>query len=167
MGNHHKLAIEEFSRVIEIDKENWVAFYSRGDTQLNIGKHKEAIGDYNVALELKKDSDGLLNNFAWVLATSPVDELRDGKRAVELALRACELSEYKKPHILSTLAAAYAETGDFDTAIKWSSKAVEISQEDIQDQLKDELKSYKKGKPWRELKEDEEGPPVKKEKPVT
>ena len=88
-------------------------------------------------------------------------------RAVELALRACELSEYKKPHILSTLAAAYAEIGDFDTAIKWSSKAVEISPEDIQDQLKDELKSYKKGKPWRELKEDEEGPPVKKEKPVT
>ena len=167
MGNHHKLAIEEFSRVIEIDKENWIAFYSRGDTQLNIGKHKEAIADYNVALQLNKDSDGLLNNFAWVLATSPVDELRDGKRAVELALRACELSEYKKPHILSTLAAAYAETGDFDTAIKWSSKAVETSQDEIQDQLKDELKSYKKGKPWRELKEDEEGPPVKKEKPVT
>ena len=167
MGDHHQLAIEEFSRVIEIDKKSWIALYSRGDTQLNIGKHKEAISDYNVALQLKQDSEGLLNNFAWVLATSPVDELRDGKRAVELALRACELSEYKKPHILSTLAAAYAETGDFDTAIKWSSKAVEISQEDIQDQLKDELKSYKKGKTFRELKEDEEGPPVKKEKPVT
>jgi tetratricopeptide (TPR) repeat protein len=167
MGNHHKLAIEEFSRVIEIDEDNWIAFYSRGDTQLNIGKHKEAIADYNVALRLNKDSDGLLNNFAWVLATSPVDELRDGKRAVELARRACELSEYKKPHILSTLAAAYAETGDFENAIKWSSKAVEIGQEDIQGQLKDELKSYKRDKPWRELKEDEEGPPVKKEKPVT
>ena len=167
MGNHHKLAIEEFSRVIEIDKDNWIAFYSRGDTQLNIGKHKEAIADYNVALRLNKDSDGLLNNFAWVLATSPVDELRDGKRAVELARRACELSEYKKPHILSTLAAAHAENGDFENAIKWSSKAVEIGQEDIQGQLKDELKSYKRGKPWRELKEDEEGPPVKKEKPVT
>ncbi len=167
MGDHHQLAIEEFSRVIEIDKKSWIALYSRGDTQLNIGKHKEAISDYNVALQLKQDSEGLLNNFAWVLATSPVDELRDGKRAVELALKACELSEYKKPHILSTLAAAYAETGDFESAIKWSSKAVELSPEEIQDQLKDELKSYKKGKPFRELKEDEEGPPVKKEKPVT
>jgi tetratricopeptide (TPR) repeat protein len=167
MGDHHQLAIEEFSRVIEIDKKSWIALYSRGDTQLNIGKHKEAISDYNAALQLNKDSEGLLNNFAWVLATSPVDELRDGKRAVELAEKACEMSEYKKPHILSTLAAAYAETGDFESAIKWSSKAVEISQEDIQDQLKAELKSYKKGKPFRELKEDEEGPPVKKEKPVT
>jgi tetratricopeptide (TPR) repeat protein len=167
MGDHHQLAIEEFSRVIEIDKKSWIALYSRGDTQLNIGKHKEAISDYNAALQLNKDSEGLLNNFAWVLATSPVDELRDGKRAVELAEKACKMSEYKKPHILSTLAAAYAETGDFESAIKWSSKAVEISQEDIQDQLKAELKSYKKGKPFRELKEDEEGPPVKKEKPVT
>ena len=167
MGNHHQLAIEQFSRIIQIDKKNWGAYYSRGDTQLNIGKHKEAIADYNVALQLKDDSDGLLNNFSWVLSTSPKDDLRDGKRALELALRACKLSEYKKPHILSTLAAAYAETGDFENAIKWSSKAVEIGQEDIQPQLKEELQSYEEGKAWRELKEDEEGPPPKKDKPVT
>ena len=60
--------------------------------------------------------EGLLNNLAWVLATSPDDKLRDGKRAIELATKAAEVSNYETPHVLSTLAAAYAETGDFEKA---------------------------------------------------
>jgi len=78
--------------------------------------------------------------------------LRDGKRAIELATKACEVTDYKKPHILSTLAAAYAETGDFKTAIKWSTKAVEMGSKDeeVDEQLKNELKSYQEKKPWRE-----------------
>ena len=68
----------------------------------------------------------MLNNFAWVLATSPDDDVRDGKRAVELATKAGELTERERAHILSTLAAAYAETGDFDAARKWSQKSVDM-----------------------------------------
>ena len=77
---------------------------------------------------MEEDDEHLLNNFAWVLATSPDDEFRDGKRAVELATKAAEQTNYETPHILSTLAAAYAETGDFENAKKWSAKAVELSQ---------------------------------------
>jgi len=167
LGNHHQLAITEFDKIIQSDNKSWIAYYSRADILLNTGKHKQAIADYKVALELKRDSEGLLNNLAWVLATSPVDDLRDGTLAVKLALEACELSEYKKPHIISTLAAAYAESGDFEMAIKWAGKAVELGEGEIQEQLESELKSYQDGKQWRELKEDPEGPPLKKEKPVT
>ncbi len=95
------------------------------------------------------------------MANSPKDEVRDGKRSVELANKACDVTEFKKPHILSTLAAAYAETGDFENAIKWSSKAVELGEEDLKDQieqLKDELKHYQEGKPFRELQNIEEKP---------
>ena len=155
MGDFHDAAIDEFSKVIRQDPKNWLAKYSRADTYLNVGKHKEAIADYEAALEINREYDNLLNNLAWVLSTSPVDDVRDGKRAVELALKACEVSNYEKPHILSTLAAAYAESGDFKNAVKWAKKAVEIGREDIQEQLEHELKSYSKKKPWRENKGDD------------
>ena len=92
----------------------------------------------------------MLNNLAWVLATSPEDKLRNGKRAIELAKQACEVTEYKQAHILSTLAAGYAETGDFETAITWSKKAVESGGDELKGQLTKELESYEDKKPWRE-----------------
>ena len=103
-------------------------------------------------MELKPDDDGVLNNLAWLLATSPEDALRNGKRAIELATKACEVTEWKEAHIISTLAAGYAETGDFETAKKYSRQSVELGSEvdDVKLQLEKELKSYEEGKPWRE-----------------
>lgn len=155
-------AIEVYSEILEDDPGNWQALRARGDAYLSIAKQKEAIEDYEAALKLKDDSDGLLNNLAWVLATSPDENLRDGKRAIELATKACELTDYKADHILSTLASAYAETGDFDTAIKWSSKAVAMADEGIKEQLKKELESYEQKKPWRELQNVQEKPEPEK-----
>jgi tetratricopeptide (TPR) repeat protein len=85
--------------------------------------------------------------------------VRDGKRSLDYAIEACELTDYAKPHILSTLAAAYAEIGDFEKAIEWASKAVTIATEtkDKQlEQLESELKSYQEKKPWREKIETKE-----------
>jgi len=145
-------AIEVFTKILAEDEGNWLARQARADTLLSIGDHKEAIADFEIVVKQQPENDSILNNLAWVLATSPVDELRDGKRAIELATKACEVTDYKKPHILSTLAAAYAETGDFKTAIKWSTKAVEMGSKDeeVDEQLKNELKSYQEKKPWRE-----------------
>jgi hypothetical protein len=94
--------------------------------------------------------EGLLNNLAWLLATSPDGEIRDGKRSVQLAEQACELTHYKAAHILSTLAAGYAEQGDFKAARKWSQKAVEVAGDAEKDNLRKELESYEAEKPWRE-----------------
>jgi tetratricopeptide (TPR) repeat protein len=71
----------------------------------------------------------LSNSIAWRLATSASDQIRNGQRAVELASKACELTQYKKPVYVDTLAAAYAETGDFDSAVKWSENALELCDE--------------------------------------
>jgi tetratricopeptide (TPR) repeat protein len=134
-----------------------------------LGRHTDAIADYEQAVKnIPEDDDdlsGILNNLSWVLSTSPEDSVRNGDRALEAGLKACELTQYNKSHILSTLAAAYAELGQFDKAIEWSTKAVELGAKEENEQLeqlKEELKSYQDKKPWREKKETQE----KKAKPV-
>jgi tetratricopeptide (TPR) repeat protein len=134
------------------------ALRSRGDALLSVGKHAEAVKDYEEALKVDPEDTGVLNNLAWVLATSTDDSVRNADRSIELGLKASELTKYERPHILSTLAAGYAEKGDWESAIKWSSKAVELGSKDdmIDDQLKKELESYKQKKAWREKQEIEE-----------
>ena len=152
-------AFEIYTAVLKIEPANELAFRGRADAYLNSGHQAEAIADYEKALKLQPKDESVLNNFAWVLATSPNDKLRNGRRAIELATEACKLTEYKAAFILSTLAAAYAETGDFDAAVKWATKAIELADKpdanendkESRDALKKELEHYKAKKPTREL----------------
>jgi tetratricopeptide (TPR) repeat protein len=149
-------AIEVYSRYLQEHPDEAGILRARADAYLNVGKQTEAIADYEKAFkELSKDS-GLLNNLAWVLATSPDEKLRDGPRAIKLATEACQLTAYNQAHILSTLAAAYAETGDFENARKWSAKAVELGGKEHLEQMKKELESYRDNKPWREVLSEKE-----------
>lgn len=165
VANRPRKSIEVATQVLKSDPDDYAALRFRADAYLNIGKHAEAVADFDKAYTLKEDDESLLNNFAWVLATSPDDNVRDGAKSLKLATKAAEASGYEVPHILSTLAAAYAETGDFDNAAKWSEKSVELAQKIVdagkpeddkskletdRDQLKKELESYHEHKPTRE-----------------
>ncbi len=175
-------ALPIFDQVLRLSRESAHSqiLRSRGDAYLSLGKHEQAIDDYELALDLlaeaaessqadesseegelsegdKELKSGILNNLSWVLATSPDDQVRDGKRSIKLATEAAELTDYKAAFILSTLASGYAETGDFETARQWASKAVELAEDDEQRVgLLEELESYKKNEPWRELENVEE-----------
>ncbi|MEM6778531.1 MAG: tetratricopeptide repeat protein [Planctomycetota bacterium] len=157
-------AIEALTEVLRNDGRNVPLLRTRGDAFLAVSEHANAIKDYEMALEAIGDQDhpslsGILNNLAWVLATSPQDDVRDGDRSVELGLRAVELTDESEAHVLSTLAAGYAENGDFANAMKWSEKAVELGKledNDQLEQLEEELESYRQSKPWREAQETEE-----------
>lgn len=147
---HNRRAVELLDAVIEREPKNWQALRIRGDALLGRSKHREATADYEAALKIQPNDPGLLNNLAWVLATSPDDAVRNGKRAVELAETACRETQYKQAHVLSTLAAGYAEQGDFEAARKWSQKALDIAGESEREALGKELESYRVEKPWRE-----------------
>lgn len=153
-GNVRK-AIDSFNAALKVDPEYAAAYQSRADALLAVGRQADALQDYEQAHQRMPESTGVLNNMAWLMATSPDDDLRDGRRAIELATKACELTDFQQSHILSTLAAGYAESGDFDKAIEWSTKAVELAEQatdpSIADQLSEELESYRHQKPWREL----------------
>ena len=82
---------------------------------------------YRRTIEVKPDHHKALNNLAWMLATSPDDGTRNGPEAVELAERACEATDHSHPGYMDTLAAAYAETGQFEKAITTIQRAVKLA----------------------------------------
>ena len=143
-------AIQRYSDILAKEPDNALALRGRATELLHLGRHAESIADYEKALKLLPDDHQILNNLAWVLATSPEDKLRDGRRAVELVEKACRATDYKQAILLGTLAAAYAENGDFPKAIQWSTRAVKIANENNKQALAEKLASYKAGKPWRE-----------------
>jgi cytochrome c-type biogenesis protein CcmH/NrfG len=85
------------------------------------GKVAEAIQHYREALNVDSNNPVVLNSLAWILATTSKPELRNGEEAVQLATKAVELTDRRLPRFIGTLAAAYAETGQF-------SKAAQIAQ---------------------------------------
>jgi serine/threonine protein kinase len=92
---------------------------------------------------------GYLNAHAWRQATHPAAEVRDGPRAIENATKACELSDWKNPEHVDTLAAAYAEVGDFASAVEWQRKVLELLAEEPRPRsdFKGRLKQYESGQP--------------------
>jgi tetratricopeptide (TPR) repeat protein len=150
-------SLDKKSRDTKTRSARFLSLRDRADAYLSIGKHPQAVADYEAAIQLQPSDDRILNNLAWVLATSTFDEVRSAGRAIEIATKACKVTDYKQAHILSTLAAAYAESGDFERAVEMSTRAVELGGDGetpaTQAQLKNELESYKQKKPWRELQD--------------
>ena len=106
-------------------------------------------------LQSRPDDVALLNETAWLLATNPNESIRNGTEAVKLAQRAASLSGTRRPAILGTLAAAYAETGQFTNAVKVAQKAIDLASADsnaaLVDALREQIKLYQAGSPCRQM----------------
>ena len=136
-------------------------FTPKIETRLNLaGLHYKtrdfhrAVAQYHRALSLDTDNVKGLNNLGWLLATCSDDTVRNGAEAIELAERACRITEFKQSFVISTLAAAYAEGGRFpeavttaETALRLQDTAGETQFAAINRQL---LEFYRAGKPWHE-----------------
>lgn len=98
----------------------------RGSTYEQKGDAEKTLADFATALRLEPNNANVQNAVAWILATYPDPKYRNGQKAVSHATKACELSSWKEPASIDTLAATYAETGGFSDAVKWENKYLEF-----------------------------------------
>jgi Tfp pilus assembly protein PilF len=115
-------------------------------------KPREAIDHYKRAIEAKPDYSKAINNLAWMLATAPEPELRDGVEALRLAERAVSLGAPNDPSSLDTLAAACAETGDFaratSTAESAVASAIQAGQTGLANEIRARVDLYRNNQPF-------------------
>jgi Flp pilus assembly protein TadD len=104
-----------------------MVYYWLGQTFLIEGKSAQAIVAYRQSLACRQNQPVVLNDLAWLLATDSHPEVRRGKEAVKFADLAAALTRGQEPVILGTLAAAYAEAGEFDKAVQVGQKACELA----------------------------------------
>lgn len=106
------------------------------------------------ALARQPDRLDVANDLAWLLATCPDESVRDGRRAVELAERVCQISDRRDPYYLDTLAAAYAEVGRYAEAVTALGEAKSRCQPTHPPEMAGDLerrrRSYEASRPWRE-----------------
>lgn len=141
-------AIRDYSEAIRLTPKAAVNFANRASSYGKSGRHQQAISDYEEAIRLDPRDDETLDAFAWLLATAPDRSIRDGKRAVGLAREACELTEWKDANHIDTLAAAYARSGDFGSAVKWQTKALQDPAFRKATEAQERLVLYRAGKPY-------------------
>src|SRR5262249_23521392 len=104
-------ALTDFNESLRIDPSSAPAYYSRGSLHQDRGRWRAARSDYERAVALRPDDASFRNQLAWLLATCPQDDIRDGARAVEHANETCTLTKGQDGNQLDTLAAALAECG--------------------------------------------------------
>lgn len=156
-------AISDCNLVLGTVPQYAKAYYVRGLAYASQKRLECAISDLGRAIEIGRWSLGqnhidvlwAMNHLARMQATCPEAKLRDGNKAVEFATHACELTDWNNPYFVDTLAAAFAATGNFELAVKWQEKAIDLfgkdnaSSEDMTEYDR-RLKLYQSSKPYRE-----------------
>ncbi len=127
-GGDRDAAIDHFERSLEILPDNPDALNQLGVLYADKGALHEAISRWEQSFELDSGNADACNNLAWIFATSADDTVRDGPKAVQYALRASELTGGGNPMALRTLAAAYAENGQFITAVATAERGRELAE---------------------------------------
>jgi tetratricopeptide (TPR) repeat protein len=118
---------------------------------LRLGDYRRALAVYDELARTYPDLVEAHSRSAWLRATCPDAQYRDGKVAVESARRACELTDWQNPGELEVLAAACAEAGDLGSAVKWQEKVLTLTVEPAGVQsCQQRLALYRAGKPFRE-----------------
>jgi tetratricopeptide (TPR) repeat protein len=155
-------AITEWNRGLEIQPGDSLTHALLGVALSQKHQYKDAIGHFEQAIRIKPDFWFARSQWAWILATCPSHEVRNGRQAILIATPLTEIAENQSPKALDIVAAAYAEAGDFSNAVKYAKRAVDLSliNKDAESPSKNpayttetlllRLNLYRTGQPYRE-----------------
>ena len=152
-------AIADAEQALQIEPRHPMGWMNRAFARKAMGNYGAAIADLEKVLLLDSKCAEAHNGLGWIYATCPLAEFRNGRKAFTNAKEAYLTTEGTVATCMDTLAAAYAELGDFQAACKWQTKAIEAT---IAKQDKEEgrarLELYKHEKPYREKKPETNAP---------
>jgi tetratricopeptide (TPR) repeat protein len=144
-------ALKDANEAIRLDAKGALSYRTRAVVWHGKKAYDNAIKDFREALSRDANCVLALDGLAFLLATCPESKYRDGKQAVELACQACKLTGWKSGYELAILAAAFAESGDFPSAIAYGGQALgdPAYQGKAGDEFRKRLELYKKKTPYR------------------
>jgi tetratricopeptide (TPR) repeat protein len=152
-AGRYKQAVAAYHRALSIDPEDFRIHLNLGATLASMGQIEQAFSHYNKVLKQYPSQSDALNNTAWILAAYHEDRYRNGPEAVRLAEAVNRLTDNQRPSFLDTLAAAYAEVGRFEDAVRTAEKALSIARlqdlNKLADDLTQRLEQYRRKQPWR------------------
>jgi tetratricopeptide (TPR) repeat protein len=147
-------AIPHFEKVLALAPDSAEARFYLGNAFYLKGRIAEALAHWRKVLAAEPNDLRVLNQAAWVLATNSEASFRNGAEAVELAERAVRVSSGRQPRIIATLAASYAEAGQFPKAIETARQALDLATQENNRQLAEGLNAmialYQANTPFRE-----------------
>ena len=147
-------ALIHYRKLLELQPDNIEVHNIVGTVLMQQGRVGEGVEEWQKVLAIQPDNGNALSNLAWVFATSPDDSLRNGGKAVQLAEDALRISGGRIPILFRTLAAAYAETGEFSKAIETAHQGIELANSQGNSGLATELQGnialYRDHRPLRD-----------------
>ena len=145
-------AVACFKKSVEIKPQFVDGRLRLGNLLAAQGLFGPAVAELQEAVAVAPDNPKAINDLAWLLAVCQDDDIRDGARAIELIEPACRNTDYRVPLLLSTLAAAYAETGRFSDAIATADKALGLVKPENEyeaKRIRQHLEFYRRNAPFR------------------
>jgi tetratricopeptide (TPR) repeat protein len=120
-------ALVHYRKLFELQPDNFEVHNIVGTVLVQQGRIREGVEEWQKVLAVQPDNGNAMSNLAWVFATAPDDSLRDGPQAVKLAEQALHVSGGRIPILFRTLAAAYAENGQFSEAIATAQRGITLA----------------------------------------